>query len=457
MKRLLTLLLALIMIVTMFAACGNTTTSDDKSTNDNKTAEVQGDAAKDADTIKLTFYYPVNIGGAVPNLINQMVEDFEKENPGIEIEAVYTGNYSDNAVQVVSAFQAGSPPDFFLYDYTSCLDIIASGYVSPLDDLVAADSDGEAYIADFLDGFMVDAHINGVLYSIPFQRSTEIMYYNKDAFIEVGLDPESPPTTWDELLEYAQKLTKVDADGNVTRWGIGIDGDNAQWWLGGMCLQNSVDGSNLMNSDGTEVYFNTPEVKEALQFVCDLSQKYQVMPTGIQKWTDLPTQFLDGQYAMIYHTSGNLTNIAENATFEFGAAFLPGNKRNGACTGGGSFYISEGIPQENKEAAWKFIRYVTSPEAQAKWNIDTGYVAVRKSSQDTDLMKEYFEKMPQAKVAMDQVVYAGPELTVNNTGIVWDALNDNITAALIGEKTVSDALDDAQAKADKALEDYKTN
>lgn len=455
MKRLLSLLLALLMLVTMFTACAGSSTTQQQTTTEATSSTEAESTASGEEILKLTFYYPVNIGGAVPNLIDQMVEGFEKENPGIEIEAVYTGNYSDNAVQVVSAFQAGSPPDFFLYDYTSCLDIIASGYVSPLDELVAADPDGEEYIADFLDGFMVDAHINGVLYSIPFQRSTEIMYYNKDAFREVGLDPEAPPTTWDELLEYAQKLTKKDADGNVTRWGIGIDGDNAQWWLGGMCLQNSTDGSNLMNSDGTEVYFDTPEVKEALQFVCDLSQKYEVMPTGIQKWTDLPTQFLDGQYAMIYHTSGNLTNIADNANFEFGAAFLPGNKRNGACTGGGSFYISEGISQERKEAAWKFIRYVTSPEAQAQWNIDTGYVAVRKSAQDTEIMKEYFEKMPQAKVAMDQVVYAGPELTVNNTGIVWDALNDNITAALIGEKSVSDALDDAQAKADKALEDYK--
>lgn len=456
MKKVLSLVLAMLMILSILAGCGSSGAAKETgAAADTKPAAQQSEAAAEKD-IELTFFYPVNIGGAVPNLIDKMVADFEAENPGIKINAVYTGNYGDNAVQVVSAFQSNNPPDFFLYDYTSCLDIIASGYVTPLDEFVAADPDGEAYINDFLDGFMVDAHINGTLYSIPFQRSTEIMYYNKDAFKEVGLDPETPPQNWAELLEYAQKLTKRDASGNVTRWGIGIDGDNAQWWLGGMCLQNSVDGSNLMNSDGTEVYFNTPEVKEALQFVCDLSQKYEVMPTGIQRWSDLPTQFLDGQYAMIYHTSGNLTNIANNAEFEFGAAFLPGNKRSGACTGGGSFYISEGIPQENKEAAWKFIRFVTSPEAQAQWNIDTGYVAVRKSAQDTDLMKAYYEKMPQAKVAMDQVIYAGPELTVNNSGIVWDALNDNITAALTGEKTVSDALDDAQAKADKALEDYKS-
>lgn len=453
MKKVIAMVLAALMLLTCATGCGNAKeAAAPQSEAVQKTEEKSGETEE---VVELTFFYPVNIGGAVPNLIDKMVSDFEAENPNIKINAVYTGNYGDNAVQVVSGFQSNTQPDFFLYDYTSCLDIIASGWVTPLNQFLDKDPDGQEYIKDFLDGFMVDAYIGDTLYSIPFQRSTEIMYYNKDAFREVGLDPEAPPKTWDELLEYAQKLTKKNDDGSVARWGIGIDGDNAQWWLGGMCLQNSVDGNNLMNDDGTEVYFNSPEVKEALQFVCDLSQKYEVMPTGIQKWSDLPTQFLDGQYAMIYHTSGNLTNIANNANFEFGTAFLPGKKRNGACTGGGSFYISEGIPQSHKEAAWKFIRFVTTPEAQAQWNIDTGYVAVRKSSADTTLMKDYFEKMPQAKVAMDQVVYAGPELTVNNTGVVWDALNNNITAALIGEKSVDEALDNAQEIAEKGLEDYK--
>ena len=411
-------------------------------------------AADSEKPLELTFFYPVNIGGAVPNLINKMAEDFHTENPNIIVKGIYTGNYDDNAVQVMSSFQAGNQPDFFLYDYTSCLSIISTGYVSSLDDLLAVDG-GDAYINDFLEGFMIDAHVDGKLWSIPFQRSTMIIYYNKDAFKEVGLDPEKPPKNWDELLEYSQKLTKRDASGNVTRWGVGIDGDNAQWWFGGFSIQNSVDGSNIMSQNGRQVFFNRPENIEALQFVCDLSQKYMVKPTGIIRWSDLPTQFLDGQYGIIYHTTGNLTNISQNAQFEFGTAFLPGRKRYGACTGGGSFFISSGISEERRQAAWKFIRFVTDPARQAQWNIDTGYVAVRKSSQETQLMKDYYAQMPQARVAMDQIPFAGPELTVHNSNVVWDALNDNLQAALIGDKTVKAALDDAQTLAEKALVDYQ--
>ena len=120
----------------------------------------------------------------------------------------------------------------------------------PLDELIEADGDeGKAYIDDFLPGFMEDSYVDGKIYSIPFQRSTMVLYYNKDAFKEVGLDPEAPPTTWEELAEYGQKLT------NDGRYGVGIalNSGSAQWAFTGFCLQNSTDGQNLMSEDGKSV------------------------------------------------------------------------------------------------------------------------------------------------------------------------------------------------------------
>ena len=102
----------------------------------------------------------------------------------------------------------------------------------------------------------------------------------------------------------------------------------------------------------------------------------------------MPTQFLAGEVAMIYHTTGNLTNIAKNAKFDYGVAFLPAHKRKGAPTGGGNFYISPGISEERQKAAWKFIKFATSPERAAQWSVDTGYVATRNSSFETEIMKK---------------------------------------------------------------------
>ena len=100
-----------------------------------------------------------------------------------------------------------------------------------------------------------------------------------------------------------------------------------------------------MSEDGKSVYFNTPENVEALQFWLDLQNEYKCMAEGIVQWTDLPTQFLAGEVAMIYHTTGNMANIHDNADFDFGTAFLPAHKRVGAPTGGGNFYICMEVHQ----------------------------------------------------------------------------------------------------------------
>lgn len=230
--------------------------------------ESKDDAAKaDDGALHLTFYYPVNVGGSAAQLIEKICADFNAENPDIFVEPVYTGNYDDTVTKIQTAMQGGTPPDVFVSLATQRFTMASTGMAMPLDELIEADGDeGKAYIDDFLPGFMEDSYVDGKIYSIPFQRSTMVLYYNKDAFKEVGLDPEAPPTTWEELAEYGQKLT------NDGRYGVGIalNSGSAQWAFTGFCLQNSTDGQNLMSEDGKSVYFNTPENVEALQFWLDL-------------------------------------------------------------------------------------------------------------------------------------------------------------------------------------------
>ena len=401
--------------------------------------------------IKLVLYYPVNVGGPVAKIVDQITQDFNKENPDIEVEAVYTGNYDDTVTKIQTAAQGGNPPELFVSLATQRFSMASTGMAISLDELIAEDGEeGKKYIEDFLDGFMEDSYVDGKIYSIPFQRSTMVLYYNKDIFREVGLNPEKAPSTWEELVEFAQKIT------NDKRKGVGLalNSGSAQWAFTGFALQNSSDGKNLMSEDGKKVFFNTPENVEALQFWLDLQNKYKVMAPGIVQWTDLPTQFLAGEVAMIYHTTGNLSNISQNAKFDYGVAFLPAHKRIGAPTGGGNFYISSGISKEKEKAAWKFIKFATSPERAAQWSVDTGYVATRNSAFETDIMKKYYAERPQAKVAFEQLQYAKPELTTYNAAEVWRILNDNIQSAVTGEKTAKEALDNAQNQATEVLKDF---
>jgi sn-glycerol 3-phosphate transport system substrate-binding protein len=413
---------------------------------------------RSAGKMELTFFYPVNVGGPLTTLIDTICADFNRENPNIIVKPVYTGNYDDTVVKIQTAIQGRNPPDFFINLATQRFSMAASKAAIPLDDLIAADGPaGKAYIDDFLVGFMEDSWVDGKIYSIPFQRSTMVFFYNKDAFAEVGLDPEKPPASWTQLVEYAQKLTKRDNSGNILRYGVGtaLNSGSAQWGFTGFALQNSADGRNLMSEDGKQVYFDTPENVEALQFWLDLQNKYDVMQKGIVQWTDLPGQFLNGQVAMIYHTTGNLTNINNNAKFKFGVAFLPGSKRMGAPTGGGNFYISEGISKERQEAAWKFIKFATTPDRAAQWSVDTGYVATRTSALETSIMKDYYAMVPQARVAFDQIPLAKPELTTYDAARIWRILNDHIQSAVTGEATAAQAMRAAQAEATEALRRYQ--
>ncbi|MCI9105788.1 MAG: ABC transporter substrate-binding protein [Lachnospiraceae bacterium] len=449
---------SLLASVVALSGCGNSGGGNDAPPNTQAagagTTETKAEGGGDAgskDALHLTFYYPVNVGGSAAQLIEALCNDFNAENPDIVVEPVYTGNYDDTVTKLQTAVQGGTPPEVFVSLATQRFTMASTGMAMPLDDLIAADADGQEYIDDFLPGFMEDSYVDGQIYSIPFQRSTMVMFYNKDAFKEVGLDPEKPPTTWEELVEYGQKLT------NENRYGVGLalNSGSAQWAFTGFCLQNSENGENLMTEDGKQVMFDTPGNIEALQFWLDLQNKYEIMAPGIVQWTDLPTQFLAGEVAMIYHTTGNMANISQNAEFDFGTCFLPGGKRQAAPTGGGNFYISNGLSEERVQAAWKFIRFMTEPERAAQWSLDTGYVATRQSCFETELLKNYYEELPQAKVAYEQIDIAKPELTTYNAAEIWRILNDNIQSAVVGDATPEEALKAAQEQATEILAEYQ--
>ena len=301
---------------------------------------------------------------------------------------------------------------------------------------------------------MMNSQTGGKTYGIPWQRSTIILYYNKDAYREVGLDPDKPPATWEELEEYARKLTKEE-NGVTTRYGIQIPSDTAgyaYWMLQTFC--NQQNGFNLMNQEGNEVYFNDPRTIKGLSFWKSLSEKGYQPPT-VTAWSTTPTDFLEQKAAMIYHTTGNLTNIRKNATFDFGAAiFLQTSQRFSDRRR--EFYLFKGVPKEETEAAYTFIKWMTNnPKRVAQWSIDTGYVATRPEAYETERMKKYAADFPQALVARDQLEYGYAEFSVYDQGNVQKALDDAIELVMSGQKDAKTALDEAQAKADEILKQYR--
>jgi len=409
-------------------------------------------AARAQAPVEVSFYYPIAVSGPITKLIDGFAADFEKENPGIRIKPIYSGIYSDTLTKALTAMKSGQPPVTSILLSTDMYTLIDEDAIVPFDDYIKTTED-QAWLKSFYPAFMENSQTGGKTWGIPFQRSTIVLYWNKEMFKEAGLDPNRAPANWTEMQEYAQKLTKRDASGKVTQWGLQIPSDGFPYWLfQALAIEN---GANLTNPAGTETYYDKPEVIGALQYWVDLVKKHKVHPEGIVAWGTTPKDFFEKKMAMMWTTTGNLTNVRTNAKFDFGVAMLPAGKQRGSPTGGGNFYVFKQTTPAQREAAVKFIKWITTQQRAAQWGIDTGYVAVRADAWDTPAMKQYVAGFPAAAVARDQLPFAKAELSTHDSQRVTQALNDGLQAALTGTKTPEQAMKDAQREAERLLRPYK--
>ncbi len=397
---------------------------------------------------KLTMYYPVAVGGPLTKIVDGMVADFMKQNPDIEVNAIYAGNYNDARIKALAALKSGQPAQLSVMFSIDLYELIEQDAIVAFDDVVQTDEE-KAWLKSFYPTLMENGTTGGKTWGIPFQRSTIVMYYNKDAFKAAGLDPESPPESWDELVAAGKKLTKADG----SQWGMMIPSTGYPYWMfGALAMQND---QVLMNGAGNETNFAAPATVEALQFWKDLGAKHKVMPEGTIEWGTLRKNFLEGKTAIMWHSTGNLTTVKKKAGFDFGVAMLPANKRRGTPTGGGNFYIFKKTSPEERSASMKLIKFMTSPEQSANWSMQTGYMGISQAAYDTSELQDYVKGFPYAAVARDQLNYATAELSTYETGRVRKSLDDAIQAALTGSKSPEDALKEAQATADRLLKPYR--
>jgi sn-glycerol 3-phosphate transport system substrate-binding protein len=398
------------------------------------------------------MYYPVAVGGPLTEIVDNLVADFEAENPDIDVEAIYAGNYNDARIKALAALQSGEPAQLAVMFSIDIYELIEQDAIVAFDDFIEGE-EGHQWLNSFYPALMENGITEGKTWGIPFQRSTIVMYYNKDAFREAGLDPEKPPQNWDELVSMGKALVKKGGDGQVERWGAMIPSTGYPYWMfGALAKQN---GQVLMNGDGNEVYFGAPATVEALQFWKSLGSEHGVMPQGTIEWGTLRQNFLEGKTAIMWHSTGNLTAVKNNADFDFGVAMLPAKVERGTPTGGGNFYIFKDTTEEEKRAALQLIQFLTQPERTAEWSIKTGYIGTRPDAYETEALKAYVEEFPPAAVARDQLKFATAELSTYETGRVRKLLDDAIQAALTGSKTPEEALSEAQAQADRLLRPYR--
>jgi len=409
-------------------------------------------AATPAAAVDLEFYFPVAVGGAAADTIKSLTADYASSHKDVHIKAIYAGSYGDASAKAITAARGGNAPQLSVLLSTDMYTLIDNDLIVPFDKYVSK-SEQKNWIGGFYPSFMSNSQADGKTWGIPFQRSTPVMYWNKAAFAAAGLDPNHAPANWDELVSISKALTKKDANGNVSQWGVRIPSAGFPYWLfQGLAIPN---GATLASGDGKTTYFNDPKVVEAVQFQYDLSHKYGVMAPGSIDWGATPKAFFEGKTAIMWTSTGNLTNVVKNAPFDFGVAMLPAKSSRGAPTGGGNFYLFKDSSDAQKAAAVKFVEWITAPAQAARWSIATGYVAPRPDDWNTPALKDYVKKVPAALVARDQLNFAKAELSTYQNRKVTKIFNDALASVLSGQVDAKTAMDAAQAKADAVLKPYR--
>ncbi|WP_413730735.1 ABC transporter substrate-binding protein [Sodalis sp. RH22] len=410
-----------------------------------------GALAKDT----IDFMFPAPVDGKLTTEMTRVIREYNQSQDQVEVRGIFTGNYDTTKMKAESAAKAGSPPALVIMSANFTVDLALKNEILPMDELFKfapqKQSATDFLQKNFFPAVQQNAQVMGQTYAIPFHNSTPILYYNKDMFAKAGIS--HPPRDWEELVADAKKLT----DKNTGQWGIMIPSTNDDY--GGWMLSalTHANGGNFNNAAYPgEVYYNSASTRGALQFWQNLVYRDEVMPAGVLNSKQIGAAFFSGKLGMALLSTGALGYMRENSRdFTLEVAMLPAKERQAVIIGGASLVSFKGISEAQKEAAYRFMTYLVSPEVNGAWSRFTGYFAPRMAAYDTPEMKAYLAQDPRAAVALQQLQYAHPWYATYETVAVRQAI-ENQLASLVTDKSrkVDDAARDAQQEADGLMKPY---
>ncbi|MGJ9459107.1 ABC transporter substrate-binding protein [Oceanobacillus sp. CF4.6] len=419
MKKLVALLM--LGLVLFIAACSSEgEASEDSATSIDEPAEeaseTTSEESSEANTEKqiVTFWHAM--GGAGQEALNAIVDAYNGSQDKVQVNAEYQGTYDEALTKFHSVAGTESAPTMIQVFEIGTMSMINSGNIEPIQKFI----DAEGYDMNHLEENIVNYYkIDDQFYSMPFNSSTPVMYYNKEAFEAAGLDPEAPPETYEAVEEAGKAIV----ESNPEMKGFALQ---AYGWLFEQLLANQ--GALLLNNDNgrgdtpTEIGFTEEQGKSIFEWVERMNNDGTFANYGTNG-DNMMAGFLAGDVSMFLQSSASSRDVIDNAPFEVGIAFLPHPEdveREGVVIGGASLWMSEGKDDAEQQAAWDFMKFVQSPEIQAEWHVGTGYFAINPEAYDEQVVQDAHAEMPQLKVTVDQLQATNPSYATQ--GAVMDMI-----------------------------------
>ncbi|MFX4293105.1 ABC transporter substrate-binding protein [Streptomyces bohaiensis] len=385
-------------------------------------------------------------------VLNGLIDEFNAANEGrVRVTGTFQGDYDTTLAQHRAAIQQGDTANLIMVYDLGTQFMIDSGQTVPAQAFVDKDEYDTGALEDALLNYFT---VDGDLRSFPFNNSTPLMYINRDAFEEAGLDPDNPPKDLAEIREFAEALTITSDDGQVEQYGFGAAVYG--WFVEQFMARAAVpycDNGNGREGRAAEALFNDPKIVEVVEWWQSMIDDGLAVQIG-RSTDDAQAAFTSGRAAMTLESTGSLGGFLEQSEFEVGAGYFPlvsSDDPGGSIIGGASLWINgEGHSQEEVRGSWEFVQHLLTAESQSVWHAGTGYLAVNTEGYDGPEAQERATEFPQFAVAAAQL--ADSETSVNTAGCMMGVMSDARVAAEEGWEAALTTNDSAEAALTRAKE-----
>jgi multiple sugar transport system substrate-binding protein len=376
------------------------------------------------------------------DLVNTLIEDFQRQNPNIEIVHNSTIPYEQYQQKLAAAAPAGQGPDVVNLYYGWLGKYTQSGY---LQELPTGAFPAATLEKDFFP-VVQGAKLQGKYWGVPTAVRTLALFYNKDILSASGLDPNKPPTTWEEFVDTAIKTTKRGSDGKLDTAGFawGPDGQGHQWWREALNRQNGIPP---LTQDLKKLNWNDPKAVEAFTWWTDLVTKHKVGEPGF--YTDDQTSFKTGHAALHIDGSFRLSTFAADApNLNYAIAPLPAHKDKATYSSFWVNCVTKRATGPRLEAATKWLQYLTTPEVMRQWTDKIGELPARLAVAKEDK----YAKDARLGPFLQSLDYGYATFFVDEAAdrqAVLDAVNEVVLNGTPPDKAVKGAADKVQGMLDE--------
>jgi multiple sugar transport system substrate-binding protein len=386
--------------------------------------------------IELTFWNYWD--GKNGEVVQALIDRYNAENPDVVITNVFVG-WGELLPKLQIAVAGGDAPDFAAADMVWMPYLANSGALAPLNDFIEASGiDMEDFYPALLNVNLYD----GQYFGLPVSTNNLELYINNDLFEAAGLDPASPPTTWDELAEAA--VTCASPDQGIVGMELFTQPGEGLTWQFQVYLWQA--GGEFLTDDLTQAAFNSEAGERALQYWLDLidSGAYVISDWGL---------FGQGQACMVMDGSWMVGIWADTAPFEFSVAPMPYPEDGQPATNmGGEHIFMLAADEARQQAAWDFIAWFTGPEVQVEWNMETGFMPIRDSVASDPAYQEWLQdNEPRLLPFVEMQQYAHNRPPVQMYAQLSDVFSGMLERALYGQMTVEEALTAAEVAVNSLL------